>query len=122
MQVEHKGDWLYIYSGREFKFENPDMTAVGKEDPFERVQAIKVSSITSIKVDYVFRNQQIILYTPSVVILEFGRRNCHRINCFYEALSIVTEALGLDRDQFMDLARRGEETANSVQRGDEIND
>lgn len=119
MQVEHVGDWLYIYEGRDVDLTKADLTIVGKEDPFQQVRAIKISSITSIKVDHEFHTQQITLYTPSMVILDFGTRNCYRINCFMETLSTITDALGLDRNQIFDLERRGSQTALSVQRSDE---
>jgi len=119
MQVEHVGEWLYIYEGRDIDLTKADLTVVGKEDPFQQVRAVKISSITSIKVDHEFHTQQITLYTPSVIILDFGRRNCYRINCFMETLSIITDALGLDRVQICDLNRRGSQTALSFQRCDE---
>jgi|LakMenEpi03Aug12_release.lakeMendotaPanAssembly.Ray.scaffolds.fasta_scaffold149737_4 hypothetical protein len=118
MQVEHIGDWLYIYEGRDIDMTKSDLTVVGNDDPFSQVKAVKISSITSIKVDHEFHTQQIILYTPSVILLEFGRRNCYRINCFMETLSIITDALGLDRNHMFEMNRRGSQTALSVQRGD----
>ena len=125
MQVEISGNWVYIYSGREFLMKNPDMTKVGFEDPFQVVHCIKLDEITGMKMDHVFEDQSVTLFVrghPYPIRLSFGRRNCYRINCHGEAVCKLGDALGIPREFLWGLDRRSEQTALSVQRADEQTD
>lgn len=118
MQAHWEGQYLYIYSGREYQTKNPDMTKVGQEDLFSKVQCIKIDSITSVDVDQ--KHQTITLWIGARPIhCSFGDRNCYRINCHGAFLEVLTEALQLNRQFLWNLERRNSQTALSVQRGDE---
>ena len=121
MQAHWEGQYLYIYSGREFQTKNPDMTKVGQEDPFSKVQCIKLDTITSVDVDQ--KHHTITIWIGSRPIhCSFGTRNCYKINCHGAFLEVLTEALGLNRQYIWNLERRNSQTALSVQRGDECYD
>lgn len=125
MQVEISGNWVYIYSGREFRLKEPDMTKVGFEDPFQVVHCIKLDEITGMKVDHVFEDQTVTLFVRGhqyPIRCTFGRRNCYRINCFGAFVVKLGDALGIPRPFLWDLERRDEQTALSVQRSDEQTD
>lgn len=118
MQVHWEGPYLYIYSGREFQTKNPDMTKVGQEDPFSKVQCIRLDSITSVEVDH--KHFTITLWMGARPIhCSFGDRNCYKINCHGAFLEVLIEALHLNRQFLWNLERRNSQTALSVQRGDE---
>ena len=121
MQAHWEGQYLYIYSGREYQTKNPDMTKVGNEDPFSKVQCIKIDSITSVDVDQT--RQTITIWVGARPIhCSFGNRNCYRMNCHGAFLEVLTEALHLNRQFLWNLERRNSQTALSVQRGDETYD
>ena len=118
MQAHWEGQYLYIYSGREYTTVNPDMTKVGQEDPFSKVQCIRIESITSVDVDH--KNFTITIWIGArPVHCSFGDRNCYKINCHGAFLEVLTEALSLKRESIWKLDRRNSQTALSVQRGDE---
>ena len=122
MQVEISGNWVYVYSGREYLEKNPDPKEVGFNDPFEVVHCIKLDEITGMKVDHVFEDQRIDIFVRGhmyPIRLNFGRRNCYRINCYGHAVSKLGDALGIPREFLWDLRRRDQQTALSVQRSDE---
>ena len=121
MQAHWEGQYLYIYSGREYQTKNPDMTKVGQEDPFSKVQCIKIDSITAVDVDQ--KHQTVTIWVGARPIhCSFGNRNCYRINCHGAFLEVLTEALHLNRQFLWNLERRNSQTALSVQRGDETYD
>ena len=121
MQVEWKGQYLYLYKGRECHILNPKMNEVGKDDPFSTVQCIKIDTITSVDIDH--KRFQVTLWVGQRPIhCSFGDRNCYKINCFGAFVEVLLEALNLDRDHVWNLERRNSQTALSVQRGDELND
>lgn len=118
MQAHSEGQYLYIYSGREYTTANPDMTKVGQEDPFSKVQCIRIECITSVDVDH--KNFTITIWIGARPIhCSFGDRNCYKINCHGAFLEVLTEALSLNRKSIWNLNRRNSQTALSVQRGDE---
>jgi hypothetical protein len=118
MQVEWKGQYLYLYRGREYQTKNPDMTQVGQEDPFASVDCIKIDSITSVDINHkAFRVTIWVGGRP--IYCSFGDRNCYKINCFGAFVETLLDALNLDRQQIWDFNRRNSQTALSVQRGDE---
>ncbi len=122
MQVEVSGNWVYVYSGRTTNEKNPDLKEVGYKDPFEVVHCIRLDKITGIKVDHVFEDQSLTIFAeghPYPIRLTFGRRNCYRINCHGAAVCALQDALGISREFVWGLDRRSEQTALSVQRGDE---
>ena len=118
MQAHWEGQYLYIYSGREYSIRNPDMTQVGQEDPFSKVQCVRIDSITSVDVDQ--KEFTITLWIGARPIhCSFGNRNCYKINCHSAFLEVLTQALSLKREYIWNLSRRNSQTALSVQRGDE---
>jgi hypothetical protein len=118
MQVEWEGQYLYLYSGREYQTSNPDMTKVGQEDPFSKVQCIKIDSITSVDIDH--KHFTVTLWVGARPIhCSFGERNCYKINCHGHFIEVLHEALGIRREYVWNLDRRNSQTALSVQRGDE---
>lgn len=121
MQADVSGNWLYIYSGREFSTKNPDMTQIGEKDPFQVVHCIRLDQITGVKVDHVFDDQSITIFANGHIYpirCTFGARNCHRINCHGMFLDKITDVLGLCRSRIWDLERRHKETALSETRAD----
>jgi len=117
MQAEHTGPFLYIYSGRAFLTKEPDRTKVGQEDPFSKVECVRIDSITSVVVDH--KDFTITLWTGARPIhCSFGDRNCYKINCFHAFLDVLAQCLHLPPQNLFDLGRRNEQTALSVQRGD----
>ena len=121
MQADVSGNWLYIFSGREFQQKNPDMTQVGKEDPFQVVHCIRLDQITGVKVDHVFEDQSVTIYAnghPYPIHCTFGRRNCYRINCHNDFVQIIARAVGLSPENIWALDKRNEQTALSETRGD----
>lgn len=116
MQAEVKGDFIYLYSGRNIEnLSHPEV-----KDPFARVKAVRISAITGAEIDY--QNEQVILYAQGFhcpIYCTFGDRNCHRINCFYDFVPIIQKALGLDYDLTTDLKRRNSETSNAITRADQ---
>lgn len=121
MQVDISGNWLYVYSGREFRMKNPDMTKVGEEDPFQVVHCIRLDQITGVKVDHIFEDQSITIYANGhqyPIRLTFGQRNCYRINCHGAATTKICDALGIPREFIWDMNRRNNQTALSEQRID----
>lgn len=120
MQAHWEGQYLYIYSGREYQTRNPDMTKVGQEDSFSKVHCIRIDSITSVEVDH--KHFTITLWMGTRPIhCSFGDRNCYKINCHGAFLEVLTEALSLNREYLWNMNRRNSQTALSVQRGDEAN-
>jgi hypothetical protein len=121
MQAEWEGQYLYIYNGRDIQRSNADMTQVGKEDPFSRVQCIKVESITTVDIDH--KHFRITIWVgPRPIYCSFGNRNCYKINCFTAFLGVLQQALSLRVERVWELHRRNSQTALSVQRGDECYD
>jgi hypothetical protein len=118
MQVEWEGQYLYLYSGRKYATANPDMTQIGKEDEFTKVQCIKINSITSVDIDH--KDFTVTIWVGARPIhCSFGDRNCYKINCHGAFVEVLTEALSFDRERIWNLGRRNSQTALSVQRGDE---
>lgn len=118
MQAHWEGQYLYIYSGREYQTANLDKSQVGKEDTFSKVQCIKLDSITSVDIDQT--QFTITIWVGARPIhCSFGNRNCYKINCHGAFLEVLIEALHLNRHFVWDLKRRNSQTALSVQRGDE---
>lgn len=123
MQADISGNWVYIYSGREFHKKNLKMNEIGEKDPFEVVHCIKLDQITGVKVDHVFEDQSITIFAnghPYPIFCTFGMRNCHRINCHGKFVTTICEALGIPAPFIWDMDRRTKETALSSQRADEI--
>ena len=118
MQAHCEGPYLYIYSGREYDTVNPDMTKVGQEDPFSKVQCIRLDSITSVDFDHKYFTVTLWIGARPIHC-SFGNRNCYKINCYGAFVDVLTEALSLSREHIWNLQRRGSQTALSVQRGDE---
>ena len=117
MQAHWQGQYLYLYSGRNIQEKNADMTKVGKEDPFAKVQCIRIDSITS--VDVYHTQFTITLWIGQRPIhCSFGDRNCHKINCHAAFLTVLAEALHFNAQFVWGMDRRNSETALSVQRGD----
>ena len=124
MQCEIKGEWVYIYSGRTSMWkedsEQYKKDPIGKNDPFTTFHAIRLNSITGLKVDddeYV-----VTIYANGhqyPIRVTFGQRNCYKINTHNAFACKLADALGLDRMFMFDLHRRNEQTALAVQRGDE---
>lgn len=122
MQVEISGNWVFVYSGRTTRETNPDLNEVGYKDPFEVVHCIRLDKITGIKVDQMFEDRSLTIFAEGhtyPIRLTFGRRNCYRLNCHGEAVCKLQDALGIPREFIWDMDRRSEQTALSVQRGDE---
>lgn len=121
MQAHWEGQYLYIYSGREYQEKNPDLSKVGQEDPFSKVQCIRVESITAVDVDH--KEFTITIWIGQRPIhCSFGDRNCYKINCHGAFLEVLTQAMSLNREYLWNLNRRSSQTALSVQRGDEHQD
>jgi len=118
MQLEREGQYLYLYTGREYQIRNPDMTKVGQEDPFSKVQCIKIDSITSVEIDH--KHFTVTIWVGARPIhCSFGERNCYKINCHGAFIDVLSEALLLHREFIWNFERRNSQTALSVQRGDE---
>lgn len=118
MQVEWKGTYLYLYSGRQYAKANPDMTQVGQEDEFTNVQCIKIKSITSVDIDH--KHFTVTIWIGArPIYCSFGERNCYKINCHGAFVEVLQKALGIEREYVWGLNRRNSQTALSVQRGDE---
>lgn len=121
MQADVSGNWLFIYSGREFRMKNPDMAQVGQEDAFQVVHCIRLDQITGVKVDHVFEDQSITIFAnghPYPIRMTFGRRNCYRISCSGEAICKICDSLKIPREFIWDMERRNSQTALSEQRSD----
>lgn len=119
MQLEKKDNYLYLYSGRQYMEKNPDITKVGEEDPFAKVQIIKIDSITGVEIDH--KDQTVTLWCGTrPIYCSFGYRNCHRLNCFYAFLDVLIEAWPFDPQMVYSMKRRNSETALAIQRGDEM--
>lgn len=119
MQAEWEGQYLYIYSGRDYEVKKPDMKQVGKEDPFSELQIVKLDSITSIDVNH--KDCTITLWLGARPIhCSFGNRNCYKINCFHEFMLVLEEALHIKPAYIWNMKRRNSQTALSVQREDEV--
>lgn len=124
-QADVSGNWLYIYSGRQFTEKNPDITKVGKDDPFESVHCIRLNQITGVKIDYTYGNENIVIYANGhayPIQCSFGERNCYRINTHSEFVSKLQNALGLSAEHVWDMNKRSEQTALASQRADELQD
>lgn len=120
MQAVYEGQYLYIYSGREYETKNPDITKVGEEDPFSQVEILRVNSIHSVGIDH--KTYTVTLHCsgrPCPLVCTFGSRNCYKINCFSAFLEVLQQALSIPAPYIWDLKRRNSQTALSVQRCDQ---
>jgi hypothetical protein len=115
MQAEAKGDFLYIYSGRNIV----NRSAKEVDDPFSTVQAIRISQITSVEFDdNNFTGKIYISGASYPIYCTFGERNCHKINCFFAFRDIVFKAVGLDHSMIYELAKRDSEVSAAITRAD----
>lgn len=121
MQVELSGNHLFIYSGRDPERRNPTTNKIIYElnDPFSRVQIIRVDKISSVEIDYSEEYFKLNIEGFQYPILcTFGNRNCYRINSFYEAIDVIKEALKYDHDKGCNMNRRSKNTSLCVQPAD----
>jgi hypothetical protein len=121
MQADLSGNFLYIYSGRNPKYMNPEtqQTIYKLEDPFAKVQIIRIDKISNVEIDYKEENLKIYVSGMNYPIFcSFGERNCYRINCFYEFVNAIQTALQCDFDKANNLDKRNEQTGLSVQPSD----
>jgi hypothetical protein len=121
MQIEHTGRFLYLYSGRQFLYNDPNMEEVGKKDPFSKVHCIAIDAITGVEIDH--KECTVKLYAKGhtyPIYCSFGNRNCYKINCFGAFVEVLMEALNFDRKNIWNLEKRNEQTALSSQRKDEM--
>lgn len=119
MQVEFKGPYLYVYSGREIQYKDKD--EVGEKDPFAKVHCIRIDSVTGVEINHKEFTVKLFAAGHTYPIhCSFGERNCHKINCHTAFVEKILEALDLDRGMIWDLNRRDKETALSSQRKDEM--
>ena len=120
MQAEYKKPYLYIYSGRYIQFNANLVDDIGKGDAFTSVQCILAKQITSVDVDH--HEYTITIHVKGrayPIYCSFGERNCYKINCHSLFLSVLAQAIELDIPTIYTLNCRNEQTALSVQRGDE---
>lgn len=118
MQAELSGNFLYIYSGRNPLTWNPatEQIIYKMDDPFAKVQCIRVDMISTVEIDYKEENLKIYVNgMPYPIFCSFGTRNCYRINCFHAFVDIVSKAMKFSGDYSLNLERRNEQTALSVQ-------
>ena len=118
MQAELSGNFLYIYSGRNPMYCNPETkeTIYKINDPFAKVQCIRIDKISNVEIDY--KEQSLKLYVmgmPYPIFCTFGERNCYRINCFYAFVDVISKAMKFTGDYSMNLERRDSQTALSYQ-------
>jgi hypothetical protein len=119
MQVEWKGQYLYLYSGRNIQCKDED--EIGQKDPFSKVQCIRIDSITGVEIDHTnFTVNLFVTGHPYPIHCSFGDRQCHKMNCHAIFIEKIMNALDLDREMVWDLNRRNKETALSSQRKDEM--
>ena len=118
MQAELNGNFLYIYTGRNPLTWNPQTKQIiyKMDDPFAKVQIIRVDMISNVEIDY--KEESLKIYVNGMnypIFCTFGTRNCYRINCFHAFVDVIAKAMKFSGDYYFNLERRNEQTALSYQ-------
>ena len=118
MQADISGNHLFIYSGRNPMYWNPETkTTIYKiDDPFAKVQIIRIDMISNVEIDY--KEMTLKIYVSGMsypIYCSFGERPCYKINCFHAFLDVIQKALKYDFDRGFKMERRNSQTELSVQ-------
>lgn len=118
MQADISGNHLFIYSGRDPKYYNPETKEIiyKMDDPFSTVQIIRIDKISNVEINH--KEFTFKIYVSGMnypIYCTFGERNCYKINCFYAFLDVIQKALKYDHECGNNMNRRNSQTALSVQ-------